>query len=150
VFFPDADDLPGETNDLKRLWDDGAWIVVWRSDGRWHFTRNRRYAKPGLQMLRRIMRREGINDANLVWTASDDAHGHLNDGADPVDWGQALYAAWEIMAADALPAKVAFLQLDVDEPAVDRVPAWMRPGLLHYASTRRAMRELLEEVYADD
>jgi hypothetical protein len=150
VAFPGDDAPEGTASDLDTLFRGGAWIVVWRQLGesRWRFTRNRRYAKPGLQVLRRAMQQEDIDpDCNLAWIAAADTHGHLYpEYPDPVQWGQSLYAAWEVLAAAALPNKIAHLGVNADEPDVERVPAWMRPGLARYVSRRREWREILDEI----
>jgi hypothetical protein len=114
VEFPD-DAAPEERGDLDTLFRAEAWIVVWRGpDLRWRFTRNRRYAKPGLQALRRIMQRADMPGAQDIWIASTDAHGHILEESTlaPTALAQSLYAAWQKLAVAALPAKIAFLQLN--------------------------------------
>lgn len=164
VQFPDSDEAGASRaatqGDLADLFNAGAWIVVWRPvdyaeqpHKPWRFTRNRRFAKPGLGALRQAMDRNGMEpNGDAIWIAPSDAHGHLWDD-DPTDSylsaigvGQSLYEAWGYVAADALPKKIAYLGLNVDEPAADQVPAWMRPGLSEYANRRRAIRDVLEEI----
>lgn len=164
VQFPDPNEA-GESQaatqgDLAELFQAGAWIVVWRpvdyaeqSHKPWRFTRNRRFAKPGLGALRQAMDRNGFEpNGDALWIAPSDAHGHLWDDTHGGSWesaigvGQSFYAAWGCVAAGALPNKIRHLGLSVDEPAADQVPAWMRPGLPEYAKRRREVRELLSEL----
>ena len=147
VEFPD-EEAPETRGDLDTLFRAEAWIVVWRGpDLRWRFTRNRRYAKPGLQALRRIMQRADMPGAQDIWIASTDAHGHILEESTlaPTALAQSLYAAWQKLAVAALPAKIAFLQLNPDDYEASHVPAWMRPGIpLH-----RERRAFLREAYED-
>lgn len=156
VWFPgDEEESADDRSDLDVLFAAGAWIVVWRGaeKGRWHFTRNRRYSKPGLNALRRVMREQDISYHERAWVAINDAHGHLyneySSDEFAIEWGQALHEAWEWLACVELPAKIRFLQLDPNEPAAEKVPAWLRPGLRRYAELRAKERALIEEMYAE-
>jgi hypothetical protein len=149
VEFPEADAAPEARGDLDALFRNGAWIVVWRASGRdrWHITRNRRYAKPGLQALRRIMQRNGLAGGNEIFVGATDAHGHILAEAtlSPVDLGKSLNEAWEIMAQMALTEKIVFLGMDPDDYDATRVPAWMRPGVGRHRQLRALLREMNEE-----
>jgi hypothetical protein len=149
VEFPD-DAAPETRGDLDTLFRAEAWIVVWRGpDLRWRFTRNRRYAKPGFQALRRIMQRNRLAGGNEVFVGATDAHGHILDefyeSLSPIELGQALYEAWGVLALQAMPEKLKFLGLDPDDYDAARVPAWMRPGVLRHRQLRTFLRETEEE-----
>lgn len=62
--------------------------------------------------------------------------------------GQAIYGAWQRIAADALPAKLAFLGADPNDYSAAAAPAWMRPGVPLHRESQRAIRELMEEINA--
>lgn len=149
VVFPTEDEPAA--GDLEALFSRGAWIVIWRAaeDGEhdmlWHVTRNRRYEKPNLYQLR------GPIDADtrwewLIYPSGSAGRQQAESAVDPVAFAQVLYEAWQQHAAERLPHKVEVLGLDINEPAADRVPAWLRPGLRRYAERRRELRELLEEL----
>jgi hypothetical protein len=151
VELPSDDAAPEERGDLNTLFCAGAWIVVWRAvvRDRWRFTRNRRYAKPGFQALRRIMQRNRLAGGNEVFVGATDAHGHILDefyeSLSPIELGQALYEAWGVLALQAMPEKLKFLGLDPDDYDAARVPAWMRPGVLRHRQLRTFLRETEEE-----
>jgi len=159
VAFPDEDAQPSEISDLHELAQAGAWIVVWRSEGKdWRFWRNRRYGKPSLQALRHQAREHGlgIGQWDNVYINPSDCAGRIYPeyfeasyvcGAGTVeDFAAALYAAWGYEAARHIQAKAEFLKLDINEPPAERLNAWLRPGLRRYAEHRRELRELLEEI----
>lgn len=147
-------------SEVRNLFLNGAWIVVWRKapdeidehedyeDGgiRWRVTRSSRNPKPNLILLRHRVDEEISRpwhchpDGWSAWQMS------LEDDPDPVVFAQALYAAWQQLAADELPAKVAQLDLNKDEPEAERIPAWLRPGLAEYAHRRREVREIMAEI----
>ena len=150
VEFPDDDAAPEARGDLDALFRAGAWIVVWRATGRdrWHITRNRRYAKTGLQALSRVMQRNDFAGANEIFVGATDAHGHILDECatlSPVELGQSLCDAWEILAQMALTEKIVFLGLNPDDYDARRVPAWMRPGVPRHRQLRAVLREMNEE-----
>lgn len=113
-----ADDEVGAA-ELTALFNAGAWIVLWRAVGswRWRLTRSRRYAKPGLRDLRVEMRKMG--------------------------WAGELYVAWQNLALEAIPAKLAFLQRDADNYESAEVNAWLRPGIALHKARRIALCEII-------
>lgn len=153
VVFPE-DTAQDPKSDLDGLFSSGAWIILWRREGgdRWHFTRNRRYAKPSLGSLRRDLH---ANDdsaiANQIWIAANDAHGHLYAEADvsPEEIARALYYAWQRLAATELPKKIAFRGLDAAAPDLTKLSVWLHPGLETYAYDLTQRQALLAELYEE-
>lgn len=146
VYMPE-ETTPDDKGDLNDIFLDGAWIVIWRSTGRWHITRNRRFAKPGLNMLRRNMQQNEYSYPEF-WIAPNDAHGHIcsEESSDPDNamlLAQALYAAWEKLAANELPAKMQFLQA---AGRSSEIKGWLRPGMALYNAQHDKISALLAEI----
>lgn len=151
VVFPE-DTLEDGKGDLETLFSGKVWIAVWRAaeDGEhdmlWHVTRNRRVEKPNLLQARGRFADYETAHSWFVYPSGAGGRQNKECEVDPVFFAESIAYAWAEMAAAALPPKIAFLKLDADEPQVERVPAWLRPGLALYAQKRREMRELMEEL----
>lgn len=137
---------PGE---LTALFDAGAWIVVWQEAllPGWNITRSRRYAKPALGDLR--VHAPILQGGFYILPNGGAARQQREAGnVDGAELGQALYDAWQRVAAAALPAKLAYLGVNPDDYPVAAAPAWMRPGIPRHRADRVTIREALAELYA--
>lgn len=136
-----------ECSDLEQEYRTGAWIVFYCSenDDRWFLARSRRMPKPSLKRLAWRMPWSDCISIN-----AEDSHGRVINDYDIVQVAQALYAAWQQVAADEIPAKIANLraigraQINPDDYGSEQIPAWLRPGIPLHRESRRAIREVAE------
>ena len=134
----DEDGMTVGMSDLEEAFRAGAWIVFYQAqlDAPWFFARSRRHPKPSIKRLAHWMA------SDMLSINAEDGLGRIINDYNPINVAGEMEIAWQHAAAEELPrvlAKDIFADVDKAAPDIDRIPAWLRPGLPRYCEQRASL-----------